>query len=275
MELEESIETLLSQSEQVAEENDRLKKVLCSVMQENQELRGRVRRSKNDRMYSFIHDTKDQLREVKQPNQLQSTCDETQFQKDLGEARQRTSSPINFKSFVQNSMAVDGTEFQNCPRGPLPDLKDPERLLGEIIYQLDRRILSHIFQGQRRFYGFNLLNIQDKIIEVSTHPLTGRVDEGYRFYLVQRYKDLMEVLEKLGYKATLHPTLSEFIVNTFGILLKRPDNGSSRVDDYNDPELLRQWITSAAPPQLEKEVQIFLNCLCHMAKKDKKPLILW
>lgn len=43
---------------------------------------------------------------------------------------------------------------------------DPERLLGEVIYQLDRRILSHIFQGQRRFYGFSLLNIPDKIIEV-------------------------------------------------------------------------------------------------------------
>lgn len=82
----------------------------------------------------------------------------------------------------------------------------------------------------------------------------------------------MEVLKKLGYKATLHPTLSEFIVNTYGILLKRPDNSS---EDYSDPELLRQWITSVAPPQLEKEVQIFLNCLCHMAKKDKKPLILW
>lgn len=110
---------------------------------------------------------------------------------------------------------------------------------------------------------------------MSTHPLTGRVDEGYRLYLLQRYKDLMEVLKKLGYKATLHPTLSEFIVNTYGILLKRPDNGSSRAEDYSDPELLRQWITSVAPPQLEKEVQIFLNCLCHMAKKDKKPLILW
>lgn len=84
----------------------------------------------------------------------------------------------------------------------------------------------------------------------------------------------MEALKKLGYKATLHPTLSEFIVNTYGVL-KRPEDGSSRVEDDSDPVLLRQWIASAAPPQLEKEVQIFLNCLCHMAKNDKKPLILW
>lgn len=62
MELDESIETLLSQSEQVAEENERLKTVLCSVMRENLELRSRVRRSKNERVFSFITDAAEQLR---------------------------------------------------------------------------------------------------------------------------------------------------------------------------------------------------------------------
>lgn len=111
------------------------------------------------------------------------------------------------------------------------------------------------------------------LLEVSTHPLTGRVDEGYRRHLAQRYKDLMESLKPLGYKAALHPTLSEFIVNTYGILQQRP--GSTRAMDYRDPDLLRRWITATACPQLEKEVQIFLNCLCHMAGKDGNPFILW
>lgn len=61
MELEETIKTLLSQSEKAAEENHRLKKILCSVMQENRELRGSARGSKNDRTYSFINDSADQL----------------------------------------------------------------------------------------------------------------------------------------------------------------------------------------------------------------------
>lgn len=61
MEPEETIAALLSKSEQVAEENDHLKAVLCSVVLENRELRGRTRSSNNSRMYS-LNDTRDELR---------------------------------------------------------------------------------------------------------------------------------------------------------------------------------------------------------------------
>lgn len=49
-----------SKSGQVEEENDHLKAVLCSVMQENQELRGRIRSSSNSKIYSFINDARDE-----------------------------------------------------------------------------------------------------------------------------------------------------------------------------------------------------------------------
>lgn len=48
---------------------------------------------------------------------------------------------------------------------------DPNRLFGEIAYQLDRRILSHVFQGNKRFYGFTLVNIKVKITEVRSLAL--------------------------------------------------------------------------------------------------------
>lgn len=65
--------------------------------------------------------------DINLPEQLQSTCDENLFQKDLLKARQRTSSPINFRSLIQNSVLVDTTEFQDCPNDPLPELRGWQR----------------------------------------------------------------------------------------------------------------------------------------------------
>lgn len=49
-----------SQSGQVAEENDHLRAVLCRVMQENRELRGRLGGSSNSRICSFISEAPDE-----------------------------------------------------------------------------------------------------------------------------------------------------------------------------------------------------------------------
>ncbi|KAM9723720.1 speriolin-like protein [Menidia menidia] len=179
-------------------------------------------------------------------------------------------------------------------------------MFGEIAYQLDRRILSYIFQAHERLYGFTLFNIPEKIVEyrnpfyfilkgdtvlpdtfrrnsqtcfpllqVSTHPLTGKVDEGYQLHLTQRYVDLMDRLSQLGYKPGLHPSFSEFIVNTYGILKGRPSKNSSSGADCNSPDFLRKLIMSTAPKKLQKDLLLLLTCLCDMAVKDEKPLLLW
>ncbi|XP_069551601.1 speriolin-like protein [Brachyistius frenatus] len=149
------------------------------------------------------------------------------------------------------------------------------RLFGEIAYQLDQRILSHVFKGQKRLYGFTVVNIPDKIIEVSTHPLTGKADEGYRLYLTQRYADLMERLHQLGYKATLHPLFTEIIINTYGILKARPSEYSSQEIDFKNPGFLKRLIMTTAPRKLQTDLVAMLACLCSMAQKDKRPLLLW
>ncbi|KAG8010120.1 Speriolin-like protein [Nibea albiflora] len=166
-------------------------------------------------------------------------------------------------------------KMQSFSHDTLKDPTAPDRLLGEVAYQLDRRILSYIFQGHKRLYGFTLLNIPDKIIEVSQHPLTGKVDEGYRLHLSQRYAELMETLNKFGYKTTLHPQFSEFIVNTYGILKERPGENSAQEMDYNNPEFLGKLIMTTAPRKLHKDLLLILTCLCNMAETDRKPLLLW
>lgn len=120
---------------------------------------------------------------------LLNTCDEKLFGKNLEKGQtklkhhRRTSSPVDFESFILNSVPTDISELQSRQSDIPPEVKgeqlltcgsfkaptellterffflsyffiflffaDPERLLGEIAYQLDRRILSHIFQGQK------------------------------------------------------------------------------------------------------------------------------
>ncbi|XP_066498883.1 speriolin-like protein isoform X2 [Hoplias malabaricus] len=152
---------------------------------------------------------------------------------------------------------------------------DSERLLGEVAFQLDRRILSYVFQNQSRLYGFTVLNIPDKIIQVSTHPLTGKVDEGYRRELTDRYVDLMERLRSLGYHLVLHPPFTEFIINTYGILKQSPDQQTVRELGYDNADLLRRIIIDIAPCRLLKDLLILFSCLCYMARRDRKPLLLW
>ncbi|MEQ2197728.1 hypothetical protein XENOCAPTIV_002498 [Xenoophorus captivus] len=113
------------------------------------------------------------------------------------------------------------------------------------------------------------------IMAVSTHPLTGKVDEGYQLHLTKRYTDLMEELSQLEYKAALHPPFCEFIINTYGILKERPSKHSSQGTEYNNPDFLMKLIENIAPRRLQKDLLLVLSCLCYMAVKDKKPLLAW
>lgn len=130
-------------------------------------------------------------------------------------------------------------------------------------------VTSHLNDSEGRLKTFCSL------LQVSTHPLTGKVDEGYQLHLTQRYADLMERLNQLGYKTALHPSFTEFVVNNYGILKERPGEYSTQGMDYNNPDFLRNVVRNAAPRKLQKDLLLVLICLCNMAEKDRKPLLLW
>ncbi|KAJ8415841.1 hypothetical protein AAFF_G00403980 [Aldrovandia affinis] len=155
------------------------------------------------------------------------------------------------------------------------DSKKLERLVGEIAFQLERRILFHVFPRQTRLYGFTVLNIPEKILQVSKHPLTGRMDEDFRYDLSQRHLELMERLRMLGYSAAIHAPFAEYIVNTYGILKQRPDTYIAEEMGYNSPEFLRNIVIKTASSKLLKDLLCLLSCLCFMARQDRKPLFLW
>lgn len=97
------------------------------------------------------------------------------------------------------------------------------------------------------------------------------MDEAYRHHLTQRHGSLMQRLNQLGYKATLHPIFAEFIVNSYGILKEKRSDGAY----FNNPDILRKIIMTTAPRKLQRDLLIMLSCLCNMAEEDGKPLLLW
>ncbi|XP_019949889.2 speriolin-like protein [Paralichthys olivaceus] len=271
MDMEQTITVLQSQNEQLGQENEQLR-FLFTVVRENSELKSRLQLLNNNTLEAptvcFPSGRKHST----------TTLDEKQFSNHLEQTRLqnecRTSSPTHSRSFKQNSAHTDLHEStsQSCQADV--ELEDKDTILGEIAYQLDRRILSYIFQGSKRHYGFTLQNIPNKIVEVSTNPLTGKVDKGYQLYLTQRYADLMEQLNQLGYKKTLHPQFSEFIVNSYGLLNGKSGEHSAHPVNYNNPETLKKLVMTTAPVRLQENLLLLLKCLCNLAEKDRKPLFL-
>ncbi|XP_047218057.1 speriolin-like protein [Girardinichthys multiradiatus] len=273
MNLEQFPAALQVKNDQLMHENDHLQ-TMVRLLQENSDLKARLQGTTDDSVAG--------LTGIKPSGLWQNNFDERQFKRNLQQTRSkpehRTSSPVNFKSFLQSSVLKDteeAAELQKSQADVPPPVIGSTRLFGEIAYQLDRRILSYVFQAHQRLYGFTLLNIPEKIIEVSTHPLTGKVDEGYQLHLTKRYTDLMEELSQFEYKAALHPPFCEFIINTYGILKERPSKHSSQGTEYNNPDFLMKLIENIAPRRLQKDLLLVLSCLCYMAVKDKKPLLAW
>ncbi|XP_063173896.1 speriolin-like protein [Candoia aspera] len=146
------------------------------------------------------------------------------------------------------------------------------RIVGEIAFQLDRRILAHVFPGITRLYGFTVSNIPEKIKQVSIKSLDGSLDEKKYQAMTQRYLDLIARLEKMGYRTDVHPMFSEFLINTYGILKQRPDLGSCPMN--NSPNDLRKMVIDIVPAKILGDTLLLLNCLCELSK-DNKTLFAW
>ncbi|KAM4020025.1 speriolin-like isoform 2-T2 [Anomaloglossus baeobatrachus] len=152
-------------------------------------------------------------------------------------------------------------------------VKKCQRIVGEIAFQLDRRILCAIFLEQQRLYGYRVPFIKEKIIEVTTSPTTGKVDEKLRSELYQRYNQIMDELRKLGYNPAVHPHFTEYMVNTYGITKDR-NARTKDLSSYNDPQYLNKMITECMSSDIVKDIIIILNCLVYFAREDGKSLLI-
>ncbi|XP_071990998.1 speriolin-like protein [Engystomops pustulosus] len=148
-----------------------------------------------------------------------------------------------------------------------------QRVVGEIAFQLDRRILATIFQEYERFYGFLVSNVKEKIIQLTTCPLTQKVDEEEKTKLFERKQKLFNTLKRFGYNKHIHPAFTEYLVNTYGVLKDRPRAGPE-FEAYHRPEDLRTMAAESMPCSILENVNIIIDCLKCLAEEDGKPLFM-
>ncbi|XP_027805277.3 speriolin [Marmota flaviventris] len=149
-----------------------------------------------------------------------------------------------------------------------------ERLVGEIAFQLDRRILSSIFPERVRLYGFTVSNIPEKIIQASLNPRDHKLDEELCQTLTQRYVSIMNRLQSLGYNGRVHPALTEQLVNAYGILRERPELAASEGGSYT-VDFLQRVLVETVHPSMLTDALLLLSCLNQLAHDDGKPMFIW
>ncbi|CAI5778757.1 Hypothetical predicted protein [Podarcis lilfordi] len=232
-------------------------------------------------MLMFFPDLYRRLYEIPPPDMDQSQLtDQNQSQ-----AASSQSPAVASQAFNQSQPMVvrpkerRGTDRQATSLSSTKSSRDPklvtmERIVGEIAFQLDRRILSSIFPDRVRLYGFTVSSIPEKIQQAANDPLSPMSAEEHQS-MVERYDTIMNMLKPKGYDPNFHSKFTEHIVNTYGILKERPDAAGPEGDVYNNPSYLRQVIEQIVPPEKMTDCLTLLDCLSFMASTDGKPLFIW
>ncbi|KAK6484861.1 speriolin-like protein [Huso huso] len=218
-------------------------------------------------------------------NQVQKQCS---LHSPVSDKDMTTKQAVNGKKHSKNKVSfLDGNKgkgdgaaedrkmqcFYNHGMKMFPNEEKDGRVVGEIAFQLDRRILALVFPGTTRLYGYTVSNIPEKIQQRSRNPVPGSVAQQTSRDMTQRYCALMSQLERFRYNWEIHPAFCEFIINTYGILKQRPQEQPQVA--YNDPVALRKVAIDTVPAKFLRDSMLILNCLCELSRRDGKPLFTW
>ena len=163
----------------------------------------------------------------------------------------------------------------------LAHIKTPTRLIGEIAFQLDRRILNFIFQTtkstreKRRFYGYTIANIEEKMRQETLDPTTGKLDTASYTQLRTRYEYLISNISALGYDINYHGQVASGLVNKYGLLPLPPNREDTRHFQSRNRDLFEEVLVRITPAHEMRDVHILLWALAWMASADGKPMVSW
>lgn len=160
-----------------------------------------------------------------------------------------------------------------------------KRIIGEIAFQLDRRILEYVFawrhaietsrDKRRRFYGYTVNNMGAMIRKEAVYK-DGKFNSKKELEMRYRFDYIVKSLAKFGYKLEKHSILSQDLVNRYGLLNGPPDRKTSKEMGLSDPVVLRVILSQVLQDSnLLPDVLILLDCLCLLAHDDKRPIFLY
>ena len=129
------------------------------------------------------------------------------------------------------------------------------RILGELAFQLERRIISTLFPGQTRFYGFCLKHIEMTVSE-EADPLR-RVELKYKL------DKLTKRLGEVNFDMKRHSRFTCFLINTYGVAEHSLRNvTASAVENYLNTRL------SGPEKAMKGDLLVIFESLRLLAQED-------
>ncbi|CAL1533261.1 unnamed protein product [Lymnaea stagnalis] len=190
-----------------------------------------------------------------------------------------TCPPYKFKSLCRPALCCTDICNSQAPSDDSTKCRPSLKLLGELAFQLERRILDYVFgmedSKRRRFYGYTVSNIFSMMERETKFPKGGS-DVITKSELAGRLKKLLQALERYGYNIKTHGEFAQEMVNKYGLLACPPDESTIAQFGLNDPNAIAHLIQQLAQgPSEIGSLTVLLNSLKYLSKCDQRPLFIW
>lgn len=138
-----------------------------------------------------------------------------------------------------------------------------ERLIGEICYQFERRILLFIFPKTKHLYGYSMRSLFDLIKSEKNHH--------ERSECRRRYQQLEHLLKKDNFRFERHSELTFELINRFGIYSDLNWLKNHR-DLISNDENLKSFCFSFLNSKIHGDFSIIFDSFRSVAEFDGRPL---
>ncbi|XP_071847094.1 uncharacterized protein [Apostichopus japonicus] len=141
------------------------------------------------------------------------------------------------------------------------------RLIGEVVFQLERRIMAYIFKGERVKLEYTILNANQMI---------DRYHKSTESQLLNRKDKIFSHLRRCGLRAHRHNKLMMGLMEAYGTCDNLEEAKQIAKDNgWENHRNFKYDILQITPTNLLHDVIIFVDCLIYLANTDKAAIFLW